>query len=647
MAYGLKYVSNFYNRHKTLVSVKLYKKDYVGDSVDIRTQEVSLGWNYQDENTPVAGTGVKIVIVNDKNDFDYFSDILTAYEKDFKCVVEYGGEVVFEGYNTLELNELRIVQYNTISLTFVNYLRRLENYYLPDLTSPSSMSRVLDLVEDALNEIGFEYPLYVNSSIFERHMDESDSLHAYCWLWHTWIMNYSLYSGQDEYDDAYTFLNKILKPFNTFIYSYGQRWVIERYSDIDKVGDWIEYLPYSSTPLVGAFTSSLKKEINKQDGDFMYIDVSQILNFQPGLQEIKLNLNEQAFDTQVFNDFDADTIVTTSSEFPIGIPLRTWYINENCTGFEDGVGWSDIKKYFHWHGGTSSTWQYRGMYYRFEIQFNAAGKPTDLSIDYSIGLDGYLASRKYTIARFYVMVASGIGAYKFLYEDDADEGKLKLSTSVKIFEVEFDENNTSIVLAISKVLRLADIYSDLGSPTTQDFIIGILPDYYQNTLGTWYYEMYNYVGDFEVRVSPDTINNEITTTLNKNFLSKEEYDFDFFDLDNVNYVNGLITYDGINLIRTSEWYVEGEDSSGAYALLMDIFVKDKFRKYSTPLHTLRATISCNMYLKPFTIITDDNLKVNSNIIKFVLLGYEWDLVNGTYDIEAEEYPDTDIIISET
>ena len=88
MAYGLKYQSDFYNFHEKLVSVKIYKRDFIEESepVWVRTQKVTIECNYQDIDTGVIGTGAKVIIIADTNQLTQYEDLLTSLEKQFKCV---------------------------------------------------------------------------------------------------------------------------------------------------------------------------------------------------------------------------------------------------------------------------------------------------------------------------------------------------------------------------------------------------------------------------------------------------------------------------------------------------------------------------------------------------------------------------------
>lgn len=262
--YDLKYQSDFYNIFKKLVSVKIYKKDYGTHAlISVRTAQVILEVNYQ-ANTPVIGTGVKVVLVN-TGTFTSLDDLLTSTEKQFKCVIEYNGAVVFQGFSICDLNEQQFLPNARIVLQFTDYLKRLEGDFLTALATISANSSVYDIIAEAIVKTGLQngttvFPLSVNSTLFETRMLDT-GLNTF--INQTFVDNNMFYQDATTYDDTYVALNKVLKSFGAFLYSLGDRLVLERIDDITRTGDWVHYATASGTVL-----TSLKKEVNKQNGDF-------------------------------------------------------------------------------------------------------------------------------------------------------------------------------------------------------------------------------------------------------------------------------------------------------------------------------------------------------------------------------------------
>jgi hypothetical protein len=639
---NITYQSDFYNFHKKLISVKLYKDNFAGDVTHIRTIEVSIEVNYQDDITPVIGTGASVSFVN-QGEFSDFDDLLTAYEKTWKCVIEYNNIIVFEGYNICDLNEQQMCSYGIIAVQFTNYLRRLEDLYLTQLVPISGKTSILDLIQEALIMTGNVYCYYINSTLWEEKMLLTESF-----LSQAYVQNSLFYSNNDEYDNAYTTLNKLLLSFGAVLYQYGNKWVIERIENIGRIGDWGKYMEDSS---LYEDVDSLNQNINKQNGDFEYINNSQVLSYNSGIKTSKLNLQDKLLSTLVFNDFTNSNIIAIPLLFEYIVAgswtslFTYWLYEEHLTTLTIGQKYIGINQWISWVSGDNTvTWALRGLYHLFNVQFNIISEPTTLTVSYKQSCNVYDKTViKSVLSRFYIKVNSGAKADYFVSE--VNSGIYTLSLTPYIFEEEVMPSETGLMsITVNKDIKLnSTIQSDLGFPKIQDFIIAFLPTKYTTTADVVSYATYNIVGDIAITINATAINNEITTVLNENFTKTEDIDLDLFDVDNINYVNGLELSNGI---KTNFW-TSNEDS--ASEPLVNFFIRDRFRKYSKTAHILKANILYDGIIKPFCKLSDDNLLGDvstGSILEFVISKYRWDLNPGIYQIEAEELPDTDIIINE-
>jgi hypothetical protein len=642
MAYGLKYQSNFYNFFQKLISVKIYKDGYASTVIDVRTQSVIMEVNYQDENTPIVGTGVKINIINNTNDFTYFDDLLLSLEQQFKCVIEYDNVIIYEGFTICDINEQQFLPYSIITLQFTNYLRRLEDNYLSDFENQRIIRRMLANVHSALGATGLEYSLYINSTLFEDTMTISDSE---SFLHQTWIENDIFHSNLLEWDDTYTALNKMLQPFNAFLYSYGQKWIIERYGDFGTTHDWVYYTHDS---LVGVVTSELLQTYTAGI-DFQYIDTSQRLKYFSGVHTLKLQLNTKLFDSLVFNNFAVD-MATTTYTYPSALVLRIWTIHEDCIDLEVGDNFRGMSHYFKFTSNDATTPELKGIYCAFGVQLNSAlsNKINELTIQYKQSSIFNATGVNSLKARFFLRINTGTYANYFLSENTSTHYlELTLSndsTHNIIFEIPFTESLTSpiTVFEINKVISIGDLTFELGY--VPEIILGILPMYYVLNGGTTGYFEINYISDIAIKIDPVVINNEITTELSANFIKTQDISLDLFDLDNTNYSNGFYLLD-TSLRKSINWHTINFPLPYTQSLV-DLFIKDRFSKYSKSYRILEATISCESYIKPFALLYDSNLQNTSlENSPFIITTYSWDLVNGTYNIVAEEYTQEEIIIT--
>jgi len=689
MAFGLKYQSDFYNTppFQKLVSVKIYKDGYE-DSVisDIRISELTIESNYSDDNTAIVGKGAKLVLRADTANLTYLEDLLLSYEREFLCTIEYDGVIAFRGYTLYDLNERQLLPYSTVTIQFTDYLHRTEGKYAATLQPVGGTSNLMSIVQSILTETGLDFPIYINSTLFEDSMDmtETDTF-----LPQVVVQNSVFYSDSYEYDNVYDMVNKALHSFSAYIYAFEDKWIIERQEDITRLGDWVSYNPddfesdYSGgdTP-PGMTVPSMRQAINKQLKDFEYVEMSQVIEYDTGLHTLILQLMEKLLDTLVFNDWlNPESIQKTLYYCPQAgtLDYRTWYIHNDFTAITVDKDKNDINDWIHFTGSATFV---KGLCYNFAIYFNQASDAEDiLTISYKQSSDQDM-SQILRVGMFFFIrldggpysgflmtlsgpLASGIpfhsensvainliGPSSIYYNNNYYNSQVFEISAEKektwTFSKEFDLTNSLIRIYNNGTTYTQYLYglaSLVGTEYQRVNITFCQPQFslHSTNYSIWQYgHMFpdTYLGDIAVKMNTEEIDNKITYVLNKNFIKTEEIDLYLFDLMNMNYSNALLEEDGFT--RTNLWTSE---NSPVPIPLYEVFAKCKFRKYGRTIHRLKGTILYDGILKPFAIITDDTIKnVNNEVIKFLLNGYTWDLVSGQYEIEAEEYTEEEVIV---
>lgn len=712
MAYELKYQADFYNRLGTAVSMKIYKKDYADSEViALRVSNLTLTVNYNGDKIPVIGTGVKAIIETEASDMQYLEDLLISYEREFMCTVEYGGIVAFRGFLINDLNERQLLTYSRITLQFTDYLHRLSEEYPACLNRIGESVDLFTLVDSITEAASLDIPLYVNSTLFEDSMSNGATD---TFLPQVYAQNVQFYSNSFAYDNMYDALNKALTPFNAFLYYHKDKWILERQEDITRVGNWVKYDTASATPTSEA---SLKQEYNRQNGDFIYLERTQLIEYDTGLKKLTLNLQDKKLDSLVFNDYTGlyneekgtgniivedfvPTVVGLRTDYyPRGgqLPYRTWYINSNATDVKVGSEYLDLNLWIHWDVVEASYYSASyGVYYDFAIQFNqdregdssggALEKETNMSVGYKMATDQNFEAYGIWKVTFGFLLRVNGGTFNNYWikraqwycpgydqEDYFDDTIVlfppidsPLADSYSTFPEIYLQNQTTIDVredhqmswGISKDFPLSTLrcwdagtntmydnfWQAVGYDEIQHIMIMFLPPHITNTekepLFAHLLETI-YLGDITVSMTTEEIDNRIEYHLNENFYKKDEVNLALFDLPNINYSNGLMFQD---LSFTKSWSSENSQTS---CPLYEIFAKCKFRKYGRTIHRLRATIQHDGILKPFSILTDNNVgsETSSGVNMTLLLnGYSWDIPNGTYDIEAEEYTEEEIIV---
>lgn len=657
MAYGLRYKSDWYNYFGKLVSVKIYKQDYA-DSVedDVRVSEVTITANYQNDNTPIIGTGAKIVIIADTSDMSYLEDMLLSYERQFLGTIEYDGTVVFRGFTLCDLNERQLLPFAAVTIQFTDYLHRLEDKYPDCLKEKGGMSSAFTLAGEMIGLTNLDLPLHVNSTLFEDSMDiaATDTF-----LPQVFIQNAQFYTNSYEYENIYDVINKTLHPFSAFMYYYQDKWIIERQEDITRNGDWVRYddVDTSSGAEEAAVTTSLKQEIYKQGSageNFEYVDMSQIIEYDSGLHTLILKLNDKIKDTLVYNDYSTDMLTTADATPDAGsLDESVWYRHDDVSNLSVGTKLHGMEQFVRWTAAVDMD-QQKGLYYNFEIQFNSeSNETTELNISYKASADVDLTDIYNIYLHFYLRLDGGAKTDYYLYKE-ATNNYIELSATATRNETIIDTSsiankslnwevnfNFPLTEIFATRVGLTSIWEQLGYPERQKFTLMILPAISVEPVLDQNLVSVNYFGDIIVTVNEAEVDNKIEYHINENFVKTDEIDLYLFDLDNVNYSNGLLGSDRDTL--TNLWTSE---NSTVACPLYEVFAKCKFRKYGRTIHRLKGTILIDAALKPFTILTDNNILNDSGgVISFLINGFTWNLDRGTYEIEAEEYTEEEIIVA--
>jgi len=346
------------------------------------------------------------------------------------------------------------------------------------------------------------------------------------------------------------------------------------------------------------------------------------------------------------------------------LELRTWYRHEDIIPMIVGYASQGMQTYFEW------TYAYvlpavdkmvSGLYYRFPMQFSSSeNTPIVLNVNYLMATDVNFINVKAIYAVFAIRVDGGAYDGSWLTETSTPEYGAAPAFFAGPTQYYLQQDfaidiNSEETLTINKSFNFSyqywngvafyTLWEQLGRPANQEFTIMFYPLQVVYNDASFAIMSHNYIGDIAITITQADVLNKLTYHINEDFLNTKTVDIDFFDLDNVNFSNGFIWKDGDDDTKTTAWV--SEDSPVAIPL-MDIYAKNVFRNYSKTIHTLTAIIRHDGYMKPFSILTDDNLLDDSaEEIKLILQKYTWDLFNGTYEIEAQEYTDEVITLDES
>jgi hypothetical protein len=164
------------------------------------------------------------------------------------------------------------------------------------------------------------------------------------------------------------------------------------------------------------------------------------------------------------------------------------------------------------------------------------------------------------------------------------------------------------------------------------FYFGLmLPGYVQTYPSAGEYLVwYNTFGDFVATVTDAMQENVIKGEINTNFLNKKDISLDLFDIDNLNYTNGV--YQNSGTLRTTAWT---DDGSTTYTLV-ERLMKNKFQLFNTSRQVLSSDVQYIGRLRPLQLFTDSK---QSNK-PFVLMAYSYFPMSDKYSVKLYEYDNT-------
>jgi len=671
MAYGTIYTTQFYDYYDNLVVVNIQKKDYVGASTALRSSALSITYANSGFFDPIISLSADLVIINNFEDFDTLSDLLKNHEKQYKAIITRAGQLIFEGFMLCDITEQQLYKNGSISITFTDYLKRLEDAEFIGVELGLSYT-LIEILEMALAYTGLNYPIYINCRLFPT--DDWDSSAASedvpgnTLFEQVSVEGDLFYSSVDKIVTVYEVIESILKTFHCKLYAYQGAWYVERYSELlDSVTDWTLF---EANSIGESAVANGQSAFTKQSSHFKYTDLTQLRSYISGLKTFEIQLNDMIFESLVHNNwpttlnFDLIPYTFDSAD----IQLRKWYADDSQTVFSNAkTGLYDIDRALFMR----STHANRGIYYKFRMSWNALSIGTDVPTNIEISWkqvipDDIFNHDEYIVyGRFYLMVChndviltdkfvvpyvNGDGVNTYRYRDEfptvADGGIYEIEvygTDIKNRTANF---KTNIDLSEAIVSKRGD--------QSQEFVLAFLPMGYKTADGeddavdnTEYYDYSGgFLGDFVVTVNAELQDNNILATITEDFVKTDSVELSLFDTGNLNLKNGMF----IGLNRTRYWEDPTPAPSGEYPYTIHdlvYFLVRSVTAYSSKTRSiLTASILTNYFMKPLSALYDTDIKEAGDTVPFILNVYSFDLVSCINSISADEYGQEPIILTE-
>lgn len=650
--YEEKYYCLFYNIIGDAVRISLQLKDYSGTSSFLRCKQASFIQNYKGFFEPVIGAGFEWTVMNEEDDWEDLDELLICQNREWYVEVTYTkGSVVttiFTGFLLAEEQEQSAHPYSEINLKASNQLSLLEHVSKPiedDIAcyKGAMVNKMIAYIAPILLKTGMECDIYVNTSIYEIGSVQSI-------LFHDTYINKHLFCDTDlTYDDLLTALNKMLRPFMMYVYQYDSKWFIERIFDYASPRTYVIFdpLPDDNYSYVTSVVTPLT--INKQAGDFEYVDMTQRMKYQEGYKNITLTCNVNSRHNMLNESFTDATSKSYSVEG--ANTIGKWFYDSTGTitiGADGDVTFNSDGS-THFRGIYAKIYVYKGgdlQSFKLSVRRKLCQAELDILaetgkalqaatfvfniIDWDhspspeqINYDAYAGNTWDTGA---LNVNSGshwdtgsLLSPGYIYDEEGEYYYWKMEFDVDISDLDGDGWH---ILE----LRLMDAYYYMWDNLSHEYSL-LDPTYCKVSVTQ------------EVEEGDDIELNGATSLNYLNTLKESIYLFDtnIYTLTNLMMIDSA-SYDDIPGKASTLWTdarTRG-DSPLRELPLQELYLESLFQQFRKPRRMLEATIKCEELLKPMDILQDAHFTRDSATADFVILGYTLDLNSMQYDITALE-----------
>lgn len=384
-------------------------------------------------------------------------------------------------------------------------------------------------------------------------------------------------------------------------------------------------------PLLTA-DATLNKNEYYNDSQYKYVDKSQYIAYNSGVNKFELTLEDEPYSTLAPNTF---TTTPTSSlavdasfnPYDSSILFNTWTLNYYSSTFYNlrngGYNYSGIDKWFYFYSNNNT--KYNGLYYKFVGEITPAN--STLNIKYKLKI------WPNTTSTYTVRCAVRLGANSknkpngMLFLTGANNDVSIALSNANEFTKEYAGADLTGLCEVSFDIDLSQIKNELAEK--QVFIVGFYPTW--TTVGSSVVNS-TYIGDIEITMSSDSLNNSYLATIPTNFLKNEETDLRLYDIDDLNYKNGFY-YDSSVTSRTYLWTKSEASTNNSLAYH---FIIDRLKNLNKTRLGLNSDILIDKVYKPLSVFYDNYLTRDGSI-PFVAKGYSYDLLKNIASLESIEF----------
>ncbi len=607
--------------------------------------------------------------------------------------------VLFNGFINSNVVTQKYLENSIIKLTASNYISKLNNTH-PIIIDEIDRRSILDVINDTLKLTGKSDNIRLNCSLDPSGATLTNTRSCFntCAVDTEvfWENNIDKNGGEEILESLLIPFDCYLYWWNEkwYIQRYADVWVNDGSKYYIEYSADLSYGYSDDGSLVNIYEPSIYLPISSFT-DKAFTGGSQSISMIPGLQFLEINAETEQYIN--LTGWDLAEVNITSQTPTVTYPkIKGWdvYASYNKTNgiyfpgyqsngfFEVSTGYNVRETYpflglapmkpgnpyktignaiyrYGWparfSGGVfqNNEYDYGSLSTRFRMTINnekdfvdaSLGSATTLNIKFKYasiypGSGGFSAYDHRLI--YWLRVPPG-NRY-IVYEPNGDYWKFSTSSSFKDVSCHVDIGGSDFnpdtgVAEVNIDIPIGDVSGwTLGSGDFE-LIWGITSGDRISPAGANNYHAYNlfaYYGDFRISANSGLQNNRLTAEINNKVLNKETVNLKVFDVDNLNYRNGIF-YGSSWENRTTYWT---DKDALQYYSLQEWLIHDRFQLYNRNRRKIDGTLKYAGFLKPFSMWVDT---YDPSIRKYLLTDYTYNVGDDTYKCSWLEYDNSETI----
>lgn len=583
----------YFVRDNKNFSLSIKEKDYSGSTKSIKLKDLSLKNKLKSFNDHIVATTLNFKIFNDFDNFFEFDSLIKS--ENYNHIVELKNEtddlIIFSGFIENDTISTKYNKYNSIDIQASLYLKKLEKKFEDSLKEWGKTS-LIDLLQICLNKDNIlQKKIRTNISVKTENLENL--------LENTYLDNRVFHKNKEELESKYEILEKLLKAFNLYLYSYNNYYYIEQFYDLNKTSN--NYLEYD-------IMSNNSTEINEND-DIIYLSENNLQNtnikYENGIKEYEVKINYNVFDNLMNEDYNNDItyidnatsfynykfkIYTESDDFeydPYPDTPFSPYFNNNCIRLMKNMG--DENGFVD--------------YLTFSTPFQVLENNT-FSLSYQI-----LPTALYKYTPYKYATSIYIRGAGWINEDDSENYTIDENNEY-LFEKNITGNEiieNDLIINESFDFNIYDIIQETGKKDIVVRIYYMIKDYDGDDL--WGSVDSTYVGNIVVKMdNHKRDDNKFIAEIDNNNEGNKKTELDYFSSDKNIYENAFCDENDDNI---KEFTINETDFFTNYELIID----NKVNLYAENHRNLSTTfINTVKNYKSFSLIKDD-YQIDNNLYK--------------------------------